>query len=87
MTVSFFLKGVRFVFALMCGMTIAIGFAQTWPDKTVKIINPYSPGGPSDAIVRMLAEGLSSEMGQRFMVENKPGGGTCLLYTSPSPRD
>jgi len=78
MTVSFILKGVRFALVLMCAMTLLLGHAQTWPDKTVRIINPYSPGGPSDAIVRMLAEGLSSELGQRFMVENKPGGGTVI---------
>ena len=55
-----------------------ISHAQSWPEKTVKIINPYAPGGPSDNIVRMLAEGLSTELGQAFMVENRPGGGTVI---------
>ena len=53
-------------------------FAQTPPDGVVRIVNPYAPGGPSDTIVRLLAEGLSAELGQRVIVENKPGGGTVI---------
>ena len=64
------------------GMASLLAQAQTpapgWPDKVVRIINPYSPGGPSDTIVRMLADGLSQEFGQRVIVENKPGAGTVI---------
>ena len=35
-------------------------------------------GGPSDTIVRMLADGMSAELGQRVIVENKPGAGTVI---------
>jgi tripartite-type tricarboxylate transporter receptor subunit TctC len=52
--------------------------AQTWPDRPVRIINPYAAGGPSDVVVRLLAEGLSNELGQPFIVEAKPGGGTVI---------
>jgi len=52
--------------------------AQTWPEKVIRIINPYAAGGPSDTIVRMLADGLTVELGQRVMVENKPGAGTLI---------
>ncbi len=52
--------------------------AQTFPDKVIRIINPYAAGGPSDTIVRMLAAGMSTELGQRVIVENKPGAGTVI---------
>jgi tripartite-type tricarboxylate transporter receptor subunit TctC len=50
-------------------------FAQTAAggEGVVRIVNPYAPGGPSDTIVRLLAEGMSAELGQRVIVENKPG--------------
>ncbi|WP_028999867.1 Bug family tripartite tricarboxylate transporter substrate binding protein [Azohydromonas australica] len=54
------------------------GAAGVWPERVVRIINPYAAGGPSDTIVRLLAEGLSNELGQRFIVENKAGGGTVI---------
>jgi len=64
------------------GLASLLAQAQTaapnWPDKVVRIINPYAPGGPSDTIVRMLADGLSQEFGQRVIVENKPGAGTVI---------
>src|SRR5207253_333494 len=59
----------------------APAFAQTAAgatDGVIRIVNPYAPGGPSDTIVRLLAEGMSAELGQRVMVENKPGGGTVI---------
>jgi tripartite-type tricarboxylate transporter receptor subunit TctC len=52
--------------------------ADAWPQRVVRIVNPYAAGGPSDTMVRMLAEGLSAELGQRFIVENKAGGGTVI---------
>lgn len=60
----------------LCMMQTAV--AQTFPDKVIRIINPYAAGGPSDTIVRMLAAGMSTELGQRVIVENKPGAGTVI---------
>jgi tripartite-type tricarboxylate transporter receptor subunit TctC len=48
--------------------------AQTWPDKTVRIIIPFPPGGTLDRVGRMLAQDLGATFGQTFVVENRPGG-------------
>ena len=76
--------------ALVC-LSLASMFsqAQTWPDKVIRIINPYAAGGPSDNIVRMLADGLTTELGQRVIVENKPGAGTLIgaNFVAKAPPD
>jgi tripartite-type tricarboxylate transporter receptor subunit TctC len=48
--------------------------AQTWPDKTVRMVIPFPPGGTLDKVGRMLAQRLQEQFGQTFIVENKPGG-------------
>ena len=48
--------------------------AQTYPNKPVKIIIPFPPGGTLDSVGRQLAQKLSIQLGQQFIVENRPGG-------------
>lgn len=52
--------------------------AQNYPNKTVKLINSFPPGGPSDVIARSLAESLQSSLKQPFIVENRAGAGGNL---------
>jgi tripartite-type tricarboxylate transporter receptor subunit TctC len=54
--------------------------AATYPDKPVKIIVPYAPGGTSDFIARLTAQKLSQQTGQAFVVENKPGASGRIGY-------
>jgi len=49
--------------------------AQSYPDRPVRVIVPYAPGGPTDAITRLLALKLSEREGKQFYVENMGGGG------------
>ena len=49
--------------------------AQNYPDRPVRVIVPYAPGGPTDAITRLLAQKLSERGGKQFYVENMGGGG------------
>ena len=56
----------------------AIALAQDWPARTVKIVVPYPPGGPTDIVARLVGEKLSNRYGQSFVIENKPGAGGNL---------
>jgi tripartite-type tricarboxylate transporter receptor subunit TctC len=78
----------------------AQGAAQNYPERVVRIVNPYPPGGSVDVMARILAQKLSDNLGQQFIVENRSGGGGntgsdsvakaepdgyTLLFTAPGP--
>jgi len=69
------------IFALMvqlaCGLDSIGVQAQilNWPDKPIRIIVPYTPGGGTDTVTRQLAERISAEQKWSFIIDNKPGGG------------
>ncbi|CAN5901721.1 tripartite tricarboxylate transporter substrate binding protein [soil metagenome] len=48
-------------------------FAQAWPNKTIKLIAPYPPGGQTDVVSRYFADKLSAALGQQVIVDNKAG--------------
>ncbi len=52
--------------------------AQPYPSRTVTIIVPYPPGGPTDQLARVVVNPLSAKLGQTFIVENVSGGGTII---------
>ena len=63
--------------------------AQIYPQRTVKVVVPYVPGGNTDAIARLSGERLSSALGQQFIVENRAGAGGAIAaeYVAKSPAD
>ncbi|MBV9835817.1 MAG: tripartite tricarboxylate transporter substrate binding protein [Alphaproteobacteria bacterium] len=52
--------------------------AQAYPDKAVKIIVPFGPGGPADVYARILGNALSEALKQSFIIDNKPGAGAVI---------
>ena len=61
------------VVALIIGSSPATGWAQTYPDKPVRMVVPYVAGGNLDVIARLFAKALADELGQPFVVDNRPG--------------
>ena len=64
--------------AALCAAAAPAAWAQDYPNKPVKLVVPYPPGGPTDIVARTVAQKLQERMGQPFVVENKPGGGANL---------
>lgn len=63
---------------LMMGLA-PVGQAQAaYPDKPVRLIVPYAPGGATDVIGRVIAQHLSTRLGQQFVVENRAGAGGSI---------
>jgi tripartite-type tricarboxylate transporter receptor subunit TctC len=60
---------------VLAASTIACAQSGAWPNRSVRIIVPYAPGGASDIIVRPLSETLERVFGKPFIVENKSGAG------------
>ncbi|HEU0082750.1 MAG TPA: tripartite tricarboxylate transporter substrate binding protein, partial [Bradyrhizobium sp.] len=55
-----------------------ITHAQAWPTRPVRLIVGYTPGGSADLTARLMGQWLSERLGQAFVVENRPGGGTNI---------
>jgi len=76
-------------------------FSQNYPNKPVKLIVPFAPGGGADIVARAISQPMAQLLGQAVVIENKPGGGGTLaadyvaksapdgytlLYTTPGPQ-
>ena len=77
--------------AAACLGAVAAGaaMAQTFPDRTVRFVVPYPPGGFNDTLARVSAEKLTKVWNQPVVVENKPGGNTTIgnVFVAKSPPD
>jgi len=67
--------GMRALAALALAVPSALAFAQAYPNKTIRLVLPYPPGGGSDTIARPLVQKLSESLGQQVIVDNRGGAG------------
>ena len=65
----------RTLLALGLTAAVSLAMAQSYPNKTIRLIVPFAPGGTTDIIARVVAEGLGKALGQPVLVENKDGAG------------
>jgi tripartite-type tricarboxylate transporter receptor subunit TctC len=80
----------KYLAALACaGIVVTGGFAlvlaastaaraETFPERPIKIIAPFTPGSPNDVVARLIATPMGALLGQSVVIENKPGGGTSI---------
>jgi tripartite-type tricarboxylate transporter receptor subunit TctC len=66
---------VRFVFFCVLTGLASSSAAQDYPSRPVRVIDPFSPGGATDVLARVVGQKLSERLGQSFVVENRAGGG------------
>lgn len=72
----------KIIAALAAATMLSLGAhaanAQTYPDRTITMVVPFSAGGPTDTVTRLVAEAMSKDLGQQIVVENVGGAGGTL---------
>ena len=70
----------RWLFALLVASLFACGpaSAQPFPNKPIRLIIGFAPGGPADVIARLVAQKIPQILGQPFIIENRPGAGGSI---------
>src|SRR5260221_265739 len=62
-------------------------YAQSYPTKTIKLVVPFGPGGPTDVAARLVSQILQSSLGQNVVIENRPGAGGATGTKSVAAAD
>ena len=68
----------RFFTALFIMLLPSLAVAQTYPERPITIVVPFSAGGPTDTVTRLVADAMSKDLGQQIVVENVTGAGGTL---------
>ena len=63
---------------ILCPLLAPALHAETWPDRAIKWVVPFAPGGANDVVARAAADGVSKRLGQPIIIENKPGAGAMI---------
>jgi tripartite-type tricarboxylate transporter receptor subunit TctC len=74
----------RFALAVVCALPVTAAAAQgggdagTYPNRAVRILVPFPPGGPADLIARFVGQKMSEDFGQPVVIDNRAGGNTAI---------
>ncbi len=79
----------RMITVLVLSFATSMAIAQNWPSKPIKIVLQFPPGGSTDVVARILAQSLTTSLGQTVIIENKPGadGAIAAEYVLRSEPD
>ena len=73
------MRKLLLMFILLCPCVVApVANAASWPIKPLRLIVPYSAGGPTDGVARLIAQHLEEQLGQTVVVQNRPGAGGAI---------
>jgi tripartite-type tricarboxylate transporter receptor subunit TctC len=64
--------------ALLSALFTTGALAQGWPDRPIRLVVPFTPGGNVDVVARIVAQGMSEDLKQNVIVENKPGANAAI---------
>ena len=70
--------GALAVIAASTGAASAQSSAQNWPTRTIRMVVPYTPGGYTDMMARLVSEKIAASLGQSIVIENKPGANAAI---------
>lgn len=73
-----FLNRVGLVAGIFCCLSILCPAKAAYPERPIKLVVPYTAGGPADSLARYIASQMTQQLGQSVVVENKPGAGLVI---------
>jgi tripartite-type tricarboxylate transporter receptor subunit TctC len=80
----------NFLFGIVAagaGVVVRPAYAQNYPDRTIRIIVPGTPGGPTDVMARLVAQRLQIRSGQNVIIDNRAGGGGIVAAKAAAAAD
>ena len=69
---------IRIGLAVALALAASLAQAQQWPQRPIKVVVPFPPGGVTDSIARITADWLSPRFGQPVVAENRPGASGAI---------
>lgn len=83
------MRALLLAMAVLASAGVSATKAQDFPNKLIRIVVPFTPGGSNDVVAREVASGLQERFNQTAVVDNKPGGGGTIAYqfVAKSPPD